>query len=171
MLPIQPLVDSVYLRPGESIVSDSILQVSTVLGSCISATYFHEQSATGAIFHALLPKCPDPEKMGNTPQIWKYVDGSILALDRIFRSRGISPRELEVKVFGGANMFSQQGRNGYRTVSDQNVETATALLLQYGYRIKSSDLGGGYGRKLLFRPTTGEVWMKRLKRSPVSQGM
>jgi chemotaxis protein CheD len=78
-------------------------------------------------------------------------------------ARGIAKRELEIKVFGGANMFDISP--GRPSVGTQNAEKALELLNSEGVRVVSSDLGGGHGRKIFFHTHTGEVFLKHLVRS------
>lgn len=81
------------------------------------------------------------------------------------KMRGIPPRELEVKIFGGADMFhvAQMPRSRIN-VGSQNVRTSLSVLGEYGLQPVSADTGGCEGRKLYFVSDTGEVYLKRLRK-------
>jgi chemotaxis protein CheD len=86
----------------------------------------------------------------------------------MFRERGISCPAIEAKLFGGADMFTNEPKrkaDGYRaTVGKLNIAKAKELLAAEGIRIMAADVGGGQGRKILFRPHTGEVYLQRMNR-------
>jgi chemotaxis protein CheD len=155
---------SVYLRPGEYIVSDgSPLLVSTVLGSCVSVTMFAPALGVGAITHGVLPcSCG---KYGKAAQgTGRFVDASIHAIVQELRGLGVKPSQTEVKVFGGSQMYGQWGEGGGLRIGWENVEAALNVLSELGYSVLATDVGGNRGRKLLFVSHTGEVWVKKLSR-------
>ncbi|HMM40193.1 MAG TPA: chemotaxis protein CheD, partial [Desulfovibrio sp.] len=49
----------------------------------------------------------------------------------------------------------------------KNVRTAFAGLASAGLRVTASNVGGTRGRKLVFLPSTGDVYMKILSETPV----
>jgi chemotaxis protein CheD len=83
---------------------------------------------------------------------------------KLFDRFDVKRRELEVKVFGGADMFDA-ARNGRATfsVGKLNISTAKKIIEQEGLSIVSMDVGGTQGRKLYFHTQTGEVLLKRLQ--------
>lgn len=152
--PLQKL----YLKPGELIVAEEPVIVSTVLGSCVSVTMYNKQQGVAAICHGMLPK-------GNNSNSFKYVDTSLRYMLKFFDQLGISREEMEVKLFGGADMFNRvdtAARNF--TVGWQNILTARRYLEQSGINLKASDIGGLQGRKLIFNSDTGIVLVKRMSK-------
>jgi chemotaxis protein CheD len=152
----------IYLKPAEIHITDKPSIVKTVLGSCVSVTLFHHRSKVGAICHALLPYC-----RGNTAckdgcaEGFKYVDCSIRHMLGQFRSLGIGLQEIEVKLFGGADMFI--ARAGEReTVGAQNIVAALRIIAREHLHLCASDTGGNQGRRIFFYPHTGEIFLKRL---------
>ena len=92
----------------------------------------------------------------------RYVDTAIELMLRIFTDRGASKRELEIKVFGGADAMSRaDGRSGY-AVGRRNVETARKMLVAHGLEVTASAVGGSLGRVIDFDTETGDVLVKRL---------
>ncbi len=159
----------VYLKAGELYFSDKPAVVLTVLGSCLSVTMFHRRLGIGAICHGLLPQCRERTVCsGDCKEEARYVECSIRMMLRRLSRLGIPFREVEVKIFGGADMFGKRldGR-GAILVGKQNIETAQKIMDKEGIKIISMDVGGTQGRKLFFSTETGEVLLKRLQPSVV----
>ena len=156
-----------YLRPGELHIGDHPGIVTTVLGSCISVTMFNRRRKIGAICHGLMPERTEMRSSGrDNGDGFKYVDYSIKYMIDYFRSYGIGPSEIEVKLFGGADMFpAGEGDPKYLSVGKKNVITALSTLKREGMAVQSRDTGGIQGRKLHFYLHTGDVFLKKLKRS------
>jgi chemotaxis protein CheD len=154
----------VYLRPGEMHFAERPALVVTVLGSCLSVTMFSRRKGLGGICHGLLPQCGGKHVCdGNCLQGFKYVDCSIEKMVKLFDEHGVKRGEIEVKCFGGADMFTRQGKvSGVVSVGRQNVQTAKKILAHEGLHIMKMDVGGPQGRKIIFNTYTGEVFLKRL---------
>ena len=154
-----PQPEKIYLNPGELLVAEDPVMVTTVLGSCVSVTLFNPRLKIGAISHAVLPS-------GASHQPGKFVDSSIQYMLGYFKQRKIEPRELVAKLFGGADMFSRIDPRGKdQTVGAQNIRQALDSLRIAGLHLAASDISGQQGRKLIFYTHTGEVFLKRVKRS------
>ena len=162
-MPVRSDIPVVYLKPGELRFSRKPEIVSTVLGSCISVTLFHPQHKIGAISHALLPS-------GEEEGTFKYVDRSLAHMIKEFKNVGIGCWELEVKLFGGADMFKCQTEAPRgRTVGRQNVEKSVKLIESAGLKLVNSDVGGFLGRKLFFYTHTGEVFLKKIRKKNLGE--
>lgn len=155
----------VYLQPGEFHITGRPELVSTVLGSCLSVTMFYKALPISAICHSLLPVCPgDGLSCATCPNAFKYVNCSIAIMAEIFDRHGISRDDIEVKLFGGAEMFSTEG--GYdRAIGRQNVQAALEALSSENLTISASDTGGMLGRKLYFNTQTGEVFLQKIRKT------
>ena len=162
-----------YLKPGELHIADQPGVVTTVLGSCVSVTMFNRRRAVGAICHGLMPERTEKGRSGrDNGNGFKYVDYSIRYMIDYFRSYGIGPSEIEVKLFGGADMFPAGGRDQtHLSVGKKNVIAALSTLKQEGMAVHIRDVGGTQGRKLHFYLHTGDVFLKKLKRSETSRVM
>ena len=152
----------VYLKPAEMYMASSPSIVKTVLGSCVSVTLFNHRLKVGVICHGLLPYCREKSACkGECTLCFKYVDCSIRHMVGQFRSLGIGHREIEVKLFGGADMFI--ARAGEReTVGAQNVVAALSIIAKEHLNLCKSDTGGNQGRRIYFYTHTGEIFLKRL---------
>jgi chemotaxis protein CheD len=113
-----------------------------------------------------------PRSGRDTGDGFKYVDYSIRYMADYFRSYGIGPSEIEVKLFGGAEMFPAGGDDQkYLSVGKKNVISALSSLKREGMAVHIRDVGGTQGRKLHFYLHTGDVYLKKLKRSETSRVM
>lgn len=153
-------VSCIYLLPGEVYFADSPVMVNTVLGSCVSVTMFCREKQTGMICHSMLPDSRNVFK--KDPNLMKYVDCSIIHMHEMFQNRNIPQDELEVKVFGGSDMFSYAGKG--ETVGVKNIAAAVVMLDKLKYRVTARDIGGQFTRKLYFSTETGIVYVRKISR-------
>ena len=65
----------------------------------------------------------------------------------------------------GSDMFPVLHPTKVNTVGRQNIAMAQQLLQEEGLVPRVADVGGRQGRKLIFYPHTGEVFLKRLKKT------
>ena len=156
----------VYLKPGEMHFAKEPSLVVTVLGSCLSVTMYCKKKKLGGICHGLLPQCGSQRACeGRCLEGFKYVSCSIERMVRLFDKHGVKRRDIEVKCFGGADMFKREIRiPGLVSIGRQNVQVAEQILAKEGLSLKVSDVGGLQGRKILFYTDTGDVYLKRLTR-------
>jgi len=153
----------IYLRPGEMVLAREPTILTTILGSCIGITFWNERFAVGALCHAMLPHCPKNHL--NNSQIakgWHYVDYCIRYLARQFDALGVQRKDVQVKLFGGADVLYVSDSTPYPTVGRQNCETAIQVVRDENYILLASDLGETFGRKIRFNTATGRVLLARL---------
>jgi chemotaxis protein CheD len=152
-------MDVVHLPPAQLIFCERPTLVTTVLGSCVSATLFDPKERLGAICHGVMPT-RHLDRNNAVQPCGHYVDCAIQSLLEQFTLLGIPSRRLTVKLFGGSDMFANaQPQNG---IGAKNIAAATDTLKQAGVPHHVTDLGGPLGRKILFFSDTGEVLLKRL---------
>ena len=149
-----------YLKPGELRVVKEPGIVVTVLGSCVAVTFFNARLRVAAICHAMLPR---PKHGGPVTERFKYLSEAVPHMAAQFRQLGLSPLEVDVKLFGGGNVIgSKDGDHPERWLGNVNVRTARELLAAEGFAIRAANVGGDRGRKILFDTATGEVLHKHL---------
>lgn len=152
-----------HLKIGEGIVTSSDILISTVLGSCVSVTFFNARIGLAGIFHAMLPTEHGYRRAGGEP--CKFVDSAIALIYEQFMRRGVKNSEIEIKLFGGAYSMDRVGTGDVRSIVDvggKNVAVAREELKKRGLDIVRENVLGDRGRKLVFDTRTGEVWMKPL---------
>jgi len=157
----------VHLGVGEVRIAQTPVVLETVLGSCVAAVFWSSRHQIGAMCHGALPTCPGSLLNGhNLEQRFRYVDYSIRHLAEQFDSLGIKRNELEVKLFGGADVLPVWNTpNASPTIGSQNAFAAIGALKAESLRLAASDLGGVQGRVIYFRTDNGSIWLRRLRSS------
>jgi chemotaxis protein CheD len=164
VIPLSAL-SNVNLQPGELYLAADPAILETILGSCVAATFWSKRLHAGALCHGVLPRCPDKVPLGFTSHDGhRYVDFSIRYLLAQFELRGARREELEIKLFGGADVLPVYG-NGSPTVGALNCAAALEVLQEEGLTALARDLRGANGRRIHFHTGTGEVLVHRLMRS------
>lgn len=155
-----------HLQPGEMLVTRDPQWIVTLLGSCVAVTMFSPRLRLAAICHAMLP-----EPRGNTESVggfkggFRYVSQVIPAMAEQFARRGLSPADVEVKMFGGGNVIDLGGEpQGDRSIGGANISLARELLEAGRFRIRGESVGGNHGCKIFFNTQSGEVLHKQLSR-------
>lgn len=151
-----------HLRIGECIFTRREVVISTVLGSCVSATFFHPPTKAAGMFHAMLPYFAMARGDGLRP--CGYADSAVDLLLERFTRLGIRPAELSVKLFGGANIMqaSTPDLDAALDVGRKNVESARAALARHGVRIAREHVLGGSGRKVYLCTADGRTWLRSI---------
>jgi len=153
----------VYVLPGESHLVDEPAVLRTVLGSCVGVTFRVPRLGLAALCHPMLPAYP----ANGTTQLSRavgrrYVDFTIRDLARQFDSLGARRSEIEIKLFGGADVLVVTNPAARPTVGAMNCVAALRVLSDEGFTVLASSLGGTCGINLQFHTLTGEVLLKRL---------
>ena len=160
-------LEVVDLPPGQIYVAKRPMLLRTILGSCVSATFWSPRLQVGALCHGLLPICPFPWKSRTAAaetEGYRYVDFSVRALSHLFESFGLDRHEIEVKLFGGADVIPIfSSRKDKPTVGALNAKCALEIVEQEGLTVCSHDLQGTRGRKILFNTQTGDVFVRKLR--------
>jgi len=156
---------SIYLKPGEAYFSGDPTKVVTILGSCVSVIMYCSARKIGAICHAVMPS-PDglkPRKPspGDT---FQFVDSSVVWMVSQFEKAGIRRSDIEVKIFGGAEIFVGANTGGSVSVGRKNIEAALTTLKEQNMKLKAWNVGGNKGRKVIFYTDTGDVFTKIVKK-------
>lgn len=160
-------LQEVYLQPGELYVARRPAIIRTILGSCVGITFWSARLGVGALCHAVLPRCSRESSADLSPQAGRrYVDFSIRDLARQFDELGALRTEVQVKLFGGADVLFVGDRATSRaSVGRLNREAAAEVLRAEGFAVMASSLGGTSGLKIRFDTRTGEVLLRRLSRA------
>jgi chemotaxis protein CheD len=149
------------LLPGASYFGAEQLVIESILGSCVAVCLFCAQLKVGAINHALLPALPDGRQDLRTGH---YVESSLRSLVDCFQRSGARPSALVAKIVGGAHCVAAGDKiwPPMLSVGERNVEVARFVLADYGIDVVGERTGGTRGRKILYRPTTNELYVKTL---------
>ena len=151
----------INVNQGECHVSgDREVTLSTVLGSCISACIRDRVANIGGMNHFLLA-----EQSGSARDRFgasaRYGAFAMEQLINKILSRGTGQKSnLEIKVFGSGNINA-----ALNDVGKKNAEFVRTFLLSEGYKITGEDVRGTFARRVLYKPMTGQAFVKRLDSS------
>ena len=156
-----PELPEFYLQPGEWRIVRGPSVLKTVLGSCVGVTFHAPRLAASAMCHPMLPThMAKPFVLSDPVAARRYVDYVIREMACEFDSLGATRREVEVKLFGGADVLASSRKSA--TVGRMNAETALRVLEDEGYHVLASRLGGSRGIFIEFHTDTGEVLLRKL---------
>jgi len=147
----------VFLQPGDYFFADRGTRIRTVLGSCVSMTFWHPELRVGGMCHYLLPTRSDERRTGDWPvPNGRFADEAMALLLKQMARVGAPHRDYQVKLFGGGNMFPGSAAR----IGAQNVRAARHLVKHYGFRCIAEHLGGIGHRNVIFEVWSGEVWVR-----------
>ena len=165
MLELEDELPEIYLQPGELHLARKPAIIRTILGSCVGVTFWNARLGVGALCHAQLPRCPKDSRISQAIG-HRYVDFCIRDLARQFDELGVPRTEVQVKVFGGADVLVVGDAASSRpTVGKLNCEAAIEVLRAEGLDVTASSLGGTVGLNIQFYTGTGVVVLRRLARA------
>ena len=157
---MMPNPAGVSIQPGELYLARSPAILRTILGSCVGVTFWSARLGVGALCHGVLPRCPAGASLSESH---RYVDATIRYLAEQFDALGATRQELDVKLFGGADVLPVlASRALIPTIGALNCQAALEVLEEEGLHVAASDLGGIRGRTIRFHTGTGEVLVQRL---------
>ncbi|MGC9158463.1 MAG: chemotaxis protein CheD [Terracidiphilus sp.] len=151
----------IYLQPGEWELVRTPTVLKTVLGSCVGITFRAPRLGIGSLCHPMLPHhAAHRHAHSQTAAIGRYVDSIIVELARTYDHLGVRRGEVEVKLFGGADVLATARKGA--TVGKLNADTAVRILEEEGFQIAASHLGGSCGVFIEFHTGSGDVFLRRL---------
>lgn len=172
-LPNHPPDDPIaYLHLNQGLVTSKKVVISTILGSCVAVTFYHRPSRLSGIFHASLPsKATFYDVPDSDDGPCRYVDTAIETILNKFLSQGITPGQIETKLFGGAYSLEDLVKTKPEIrqqvdVGRQNVEVARKVLAENNLRVIAEDTLGKQGRRILFSTANGGIWLTYLRGLP-----
>jgi chemotaxis protein CheD len=143
----------VYLAPGRLYASAEDTQVTTILGSCVAVCLWDGAARVGGLNHYLLPS--------GSPASPRFGDSAVGLLIERLLALGADRQRLKAKVFGGACVL--EAFRDTPSLGARNVEMAEQRLEAEGIPIIASDIGGYFGRKVVFDVSTGSAWVRAIE--------
>ena len=163
MASIESPVREIYLQPGESQLVSEPAVIRTILGSCVGVTFRHARLGLSGMCHPMLPTCSQERRAQQEVEInRKFVDFTIQEMAQRLDALGAPRHEVEIKLFGGADVLPVSQSSTKPTVGRLNCEAALATLESEGFHIAASSLGGKSGVNIRLDSRTGEVLLRRL---------
>jgi len=148
-------IEKLFLYPGQLVVTKDKLEISTILGSCVSVCLFDPIRRIAGMNHFLLPVNDkinsDIEKYGDTSL--EYMLGKMLNM-------GSNQRDIAANIFGGGEVLTYKNLNF--NIGKKNTEVALEFIRNREIRVISKSVGGVTGRKIVFNTLSGMVKHKFL---------
>jgi chemotaxis protein CheD len=127
------------------------------LGSCLGMTIYDPARKIGAMVHPMLP---DIAKSRITSNPSRFVNSGIELAIKELENRGCHRSRMEVKIFGGAHMFSFINTDSALNVGQKNIEMAHAVLKDLNMKVIAEEIGGTFGRTIELDTDSGSVLVK-----------
>ncbi|MCX7902824.1 MAG: chemoreceptor glutamine deamidase CheD [Burkholderiaceae bacterium] len=151
-------LDAAKILPGEYYATRRNMVLVTVLGSCVSACIRDKVAGIGGMNHFMLPD------NSNEQSGWgvggRYGTYAMEILINQLLKLGAERRNLEAKVFGGANVITNMSATN---VGERNASFVLEFLKTEAIPVVAKDLLDIYPRKVYFFPATGKVLVKKLR--------
>lgn len=147
------------VNPGEFYVTKSNEAITTLLGSCVSACIRDPLAGVGGMNHFLLPSGVDSPEVQQMSESARYGAWAMEALINGIITNGGSKGNLEIKLFGGANVV---GKMTHYEVGEMNQQFILDYIAREGLFVRAQDLGGTLPRKIIYFPLTGLVKVREL---------
>lgn len=155
--------NDVFLLPGESCVSKEPAKIATLLGSCVAVCLFNKRFKMGGMNHFMLATS---SRADDVP-CGRHGDHSTRALIKAMQAYDPLISNIEAHVVGGGSVTSHLTLG--MGIGARNIVMAKDILKEYGIPVKSSNVGGDFGRKLYFQTDTGEIVVRKIERSEISK--
>ena len=131
--------------------------LATLLGSCVAVCLFDPQARVGGLNHFMLPNI----RRGNNDDVDTLLSGAY-AMESLLNAllqKGAKKMRLQAKAFGGGTIIDTSDA---RTIGMRNADFAKEWLQRESIPLLSSDFLGPWSRKVLFLPTTGDAFSRRM---------
>lgn len=145
--------------PGEFYATNADELIYTTVGSCVAVCIRDVTLDLGGMNHFMLP-CPtiDAPDYWETTLVNKATRYGSFAMERLINTLigyGAQRRNMEIKMFGGANVISAR-----IDIGERNIMFARSYMRTEHLRIQAQDLGGSAARKIIYDVKTGEARVK-----------
>ncbi|MBP6801952.1 MAG: chemotaxis protein CheD, partial [Zoogloea sp.] len=131
---------------------------STLLGSCVAVCMFDLHARVGGINHFMLPNM----QRSADSEVDSLLSGdyAMEALLNALLAQGARKARIQAKAFGGGTIIETSGQS--LAIGQRNARFARDWLQREGIPIIASDFLGPWSRKVLFVPSNGDAWCKRI---------
>ena len=153
--------------------------IAPSLGSCVAVCLYDPVRRLAGMAHVVLPSRSQRsipiEKQHDPYPCAKYADEAVLLLINEMSKRiGHSSLQLVSKLAGGAQMFkgayqtssddleAAHSKKGFPLIGKNNADVLKRELSRLNIPLKACDLGGNWGRTVIFVVQTGEVFIQRI---------
>lgn len=136
-------------NPEETLVTYS-------LGSCIGVVIYDASVKVGGLLHYMLPDSTiDSNKAERNP--YMFCDKGIPQLFKESYRRGAKKQNIQVYVFGGAQILDQKG---FFNIGKRNYTALRKIFFKNNVVIKYENVGGNVNRTVRLEINSGKVFCK-----------
>lgn len=129
------------------------------LGSCLAVILYDPNAGVGGVIHTLLPE-EDEFPTEADEDITRFTDTGVkILLKRLLDHPDVKRRNVVAKLTGGSEVL--QFVTFSTDVGRRNVDIARSLLDELDIEIIAEDIGGEFGRTIVFDPLTGGVIVRK----------
>jgi chemotaxis protein CheD len=130
--------------------ADPLVEMSTVLGSCVATCLFDPVARIGGMNHFLLAEPPERARGEGFDSNYGLYLMELLVNEML--QLGAVKSRLRGRLYGGANINADLG-----TIGSVNAAFAREFLAREGIEKVHEDLEGKRARRIQFRPASGLV--------------
>ena len=150
----------IFIKSGEIYFSkEKEALIETIVGSCIAICIFDREKQLSGICHYRL-QTGDKSELSPVNEN-DYGNIAILNLLKKFKATGANPKNLEIKVIGGADIESNASFS-QGDIGSQNIEIALKTISEFGLNVTAKSVGGDKGKKIRFNTKNGKVQLLEL---------
>jgi chemotaxis protein CheD len=157
LVPETSSLEEIRVDMADAIVESRPVTLVTNVGSCVAICLHDPVNKCGGLAHIMLPTPNNPCE--GLP--YKYAETAVPALANSMRKMHSVDSRLIAKISGGANMFSNL-RCGALNIGERNVQAVKEALLANNIKLLAEDVGGTFGRRIVFNVHTGSTIVRTL---------
>lgn len=148
-----PFMNRVTITAGGCHVGASPAVIETFLGSCVGIAIYENKERIGGLVHIVLPE-GSAKKEEEKPSV--YARSGIPYLIAAMEAVGAKRSHLTASIAGGAHIHTQT-RGPNLNIGLRNIQAVRAALARESIPLLTEEVGGDFGRLLIFFLTDGKV--------------
>jgi chemotaxis protein CheD len=156
--------DAIIIGMAELKVAAAPLKIATLgLGSCIGICIYDRVIKVGGMVHIMLP---DSEIAHDKVNEAKFANTAVPLLVSECEKLGAIHSRLEVKIAGGAQMFTGHTEDTAFSIGAKNIQAVELAFVKMGMAIQTRNVGGNAGRSITLDLETGDLHIRTLNQEP-----
>lgn len=142
----------VFIQPGYVYLPKEFNILYTVVGSGICITMFDKILGIGGACYYIYPK---RKSINDNKTYFAYP--AITTLFNLMSKKSAKPENIEANICGGGE--NKNALNYIDNLSLENINIGLEILNNFNLNINNNETGGKFGRKIVFHPFTGEIFI------------
>lgn len=148
-------IDAIQIGMAEMKIAKAPEKLASLgLGSCVAICAYDKIIKVGGLAHIMLP---DSSISGKPVNAAKFADTAVPVLLKEMQRLGAVVIRTKIIIVGGAHMFGFKGEDPYMDIGSRNVKSVEESCGLAGVGITARNVGGNFGRSVLFDLNTGKV--------------